>query len=286
MTSLIYYKNQFFHEGVIPFSASDLGLIRGYGVHEFIRTYQRVSFHLKDHLKRLKRSAKLVDITLPQSIERIEEIIDQMIQSMPNSQLGIKIIVTGGPSVDYFCPNGAPELILIAFPLSSSPKEFYAHGIKMITKVHQRSFPEAKSTEYLPAILGLKEAKKLGAEGVLFCDFKGQLLEAGRENFFAFKQGRLLTPSRGILKGITRQIVLNLAKNICPIEERDMHVSEIPSFDSAFITSTQKEIMPVSQIDQHVLTSNSNYAFFQQLISQFDSYVKDYCNQTTLHCTN
>ena len=126
------------------------------------------------------------------------------------------------------------------------------------------------------AIVSLSEAKKKGAEGVLFCDHNGYILEGGRENFFAIKQGTLITPKRGILQGITRQVVLEIAKSLCKIQVRDVHGTETPDFEAAFFTSTQKEIMPISQIDDVTLPAIHSCSLLRRIIASFKNYTQSY----------
>ena len=131
--------------------------------------------------------------------------------------------------------------------------ERFAQGIKLITTSLQRTAPEAKTTSYVSAIRALKEAKRHHAADALFVNEQGHVLEATRSNFFIFRGDTLVTPRAGILIGITRNVVLDLARGRFPIEERPILLDELPQADEAFITSSSREIVPVVQIDDLVI---------------------------------
>ena len=99
------------------------------------------------------------------------------------------------------------------------------------------------------AIRALKEAARRNATDALFVNEKGHVLEATRSNFFIFRGDTLVTPGTGILLGITRNVVLQLARGRFPVEERPVSLGELALADEAFITSSSREIMPVVQID-------------------------------------
>ena len=274
--TIIYKDGKFLKADKVTLSISDLALIRGYGVHEFIRAYDNVPFHLDMHLDRLEKSAKKLFIDLPHSLDEIKTIISELINLSSFNEIAIKLLLTGGESHDFFSPAGKPSFIAIAFPLPPNRIEHYRKGIKLLTKQHMRSYPEAKGTNYLSAIMGSLEAKKMSAHGVLFIDPAGNVLECGRENFFAVRKNTLITSKDGILKGITREIVLKISKQLCGLEERAVHKNEIPTFDGAFVTSTQKEIMPVGGIDNIKFIKGAAHPLIQKLISEFSAYVNQY----------
>ena len=166
-------------------------------------------------------------------------------------------------------PGGNPTFFAVAYPFKPFPKIYFEKGIKITTECYQRPFPLAKTIQYLPAIMALKK----GEVDVLFHDENGYLLESGTANFFAVKEGKIITPSEGVLKGITRQVVLELEE----VEERKIHFSEIESFEGAFLTSSNKEIMPVIQINNHVIPLT-----VQDLMKRFANHVKSY-EKNSLH---
>ena len=133
--------------------------------------------------------------------------------------------------------------------------ERFAQGIKLITTSLQRTAPEAKTTSYVSAIRALKEARRQQATDALFINEHGHVLEGTRSNFFIFRGDTLVTPREGILIGITRNVVLDLARGRFPIEERPIRLEELRQADEAFITSSSREIVPVVQVDELLIGS-------------------------------
>jgi len=228
---------------------TDLSILRGYGIFDYLRTYQNIPFHLSDHLKRFRQSAESIGLSLPKPLSEIAKNIETLLEKVPYSEVGLKIVLTGGVSSDLFMPSNAPTFFLLAYPFIHLPQKLYDEGIAVITKNYSRSLPTIKSIQYLPAILAMKEANEKGASDVLFVSDQGILTEATRANFFAFKGDTLITPARDILSGITREVVLELAQDHFPIEIRDIQLDECSSFTGAFLSSTDKEILPINRIN-------------------------------------
>jgi branched-chain amino acid aminotransferase len=140
-------------------------------------------------------------------------------------------------------------LAVLITVLGERDMQRFAQGYKLITARLQRTEPDAKTTNYLVAIRALKEAARRNASDALFVNERGHVLEATRSNFFIFRGDTLVTPGAGVLKGITRNVVLDLAMERFPIEERPILLDELALADEAFITASSREIMPVVQID-------------------------------------
>jgi branched-chain amino acid aminotransferase len=138
-------------------------------------------------------------------------------------------------------------------PLGERDMERFARGCKLITTRLQRESPEAKTTNYMAAVRALKEAARQGAADALFVNEQGHVLEATRSNFFIFRGDTLVTPREGVLIGVTRNVVLELARGRFAIEERPILLDELPLAGETFITSSSREITPVVQIDDLVI---------------------------------
>ena len=235
------------HEATI--SINDVAVLRGYSAFEALRTYNQRPFHLDEHLTRLYRSAELIELEIPWTREYIAAIINEVIRRNNYKHAAIRILVTGGESEDSILPIGKPLLAVLISQLPERDMQRFAQGYKLITTAFQRTAPEAKTTNYLVAIRALKEAARRNATEALFVNKQDHVLEATRSNFFIFRGDTLVTPGKGILMGITRNVVLKLARGRFHIEERPILLEELAQADEAFITSSSKEIMPVVQID-------------------------------------
>ena len=253
---------------------NDLGIVRGYGVFDFLRTYNGVPFKLREHVQRLQNSAKLIGLNLPWTTEEIEAIAQDTLGRNKLPEANIRIVVTGGASADFITPLGQPSLMVIVTPVSEYPKEYYERGVKAIAVQIERFLPKAKSLNYISAIGALQQAKLTNAVEALYINQQGHVLEGTTTNFYIFRESKLITPKEGILKGITRDVVLELAENRFEIVEQPIYYSDLSSCDEAFITSSTKEIMPVVQIDELDISKGKPGENTQLLMQLFQNYTR------------
>jgi branched-chain amino acid aminotransferase len=275
---IFYINGKFLDEKEAKISVYDLGLLRGYAVFDFLRTYNQKPFYLNDHLKRLLNSAKLIGLKHGYNLKLLRKIVTQTLKK--NIQKGleynIRIILTGGESKDFISPS-KPNLIVMITPLKKLDEKLYQKGGKLITKISERILPQAKTIIYSEAVKFIQEAKKKGAIEVLLLDKNKKILECTTSNFFAVIDGKIITPStEKILSGITRKIVINLAKRLkIPVIERDIYFNEIKKFDEAFITASNKEILPIIQIDNFKISTQPG-PITKTLMSQFKELTKNF----------
>ena len=248
-----YVGGQWVHPQEAALSVNDIAVLRGYSVFESLRTYDRRPFHLDEHLDRLYHSAELIEMVIPWPREDIIDVVREIIARNAYRHAAIRLLVTGGESEDGILPSGSPKLIVMITPLGERDMERFARGYKLITSSLQRVSPEAKTTNYIAAVRALKEAALRNANDALFVNEQGHVLEATRSNFFIFLGDTLVTPREGVLIGITRNVVLELARGRFAIEERPILVTELLAADEAFVTSSSREITPVVQIDELVI---------------------------------
>lgn len=253
---------------------NDLGIVRGYGVFDFLRTYNGVPFKLREHIQRLQKSAQLIGLTLSWSTEELEAIAQDTLTRNTFPESNIRIVVTGGSSTDFITPLGQPSLMVIITPVSEYPRDYYEQGVKAITVQIDRFFPSAKSLNYISAIGALQQAKLTYAVEALYVNQQSHVLEGTTTNLFVFRGSQLITPKENILNGITRAVVLELANDKFDVIEQPIYHSELSSCDEAFITSSTKEIMPIVQIDDLQISDGKPGKNTQLLMDLFHRYTK------------
>lgn len=266
MNTLVYIHDQFMKGEEATISPLDLSVLRGFGVMDYLRTYGGEPFRLREHLERFVFSANEIGLTVPKSIEEMEAIVHELIERCDFEETSIKVVLTGGISENQLMPEGLPTFFAVAYPFKPFPKLYFDEGIRITTACYQRPFPKAKSIVYLPAIMELKK----GSIDVLFHNEKGELLETGTANFFALKEGKIITPKEGVLIGVTRQVVCELAD----VEERTIMIDEIKGFEGAFLTSSNKEIMPVIQINNFDINNRVIPLTILDLMKSFANHTK------------
>ena len=275
--NVYYVDGNYLPEDRAVLSVNDLGLLRGYGVFDFLRTYNGRPFHLADHVARLYQSAKIIDLSLPCSEnEMIDIALKTFERNKALAEANIRLVVTGGASADSITPDNRTRLLVMVTDLHQCPEQWYRKGAAVITSRGERYLPRAKSTNYLPAILALAQARRQGAMESIYMDREGHLLEGTTTNFFAFINGRLTTPGNSILLGITRQVILKLAAGEFDAEIRDIHGDEIPGMEEAFITASNKQVVPVVRIDKHIIGDGRPGKRTRRLMQLFSAYTHQY----------
>jgi branched-chain amino acid aminotransferase len=284
MADFIYYINGAFvlaREATV--SAGDLGLVRGYGVFDVLRTYDRIPFALRRHLERLERSAQQVNLPLPASLDELERLVHATLARNaavePERDVTVRLIVTGGASAGFLLPDGNPSLLILVAPVRSVPGHHYTEGAALITADIPRFLPSVKSINYIPAILGQQRARAAGAVEALYCTAEEVISECTTANFFVVAGGKLITPNQDVLAGITRNITLELADDVMDVTLRPIRRDELRTVDEAFITSTTKEIMPIVRIDDITIGNGRPGPLTARLAALFRAYSHQSSNQ-------
>lgn len=279
MSGIFYMDGVFVEQADAQLPVTDLAIIRGYGVFDFTRTYNRQPFHLEAHVARLFRSAELVMIDMLWTQAEICDIIRGAIAKNPDyADCNVRFMVTAGDTIDSLNPAGKPRLIVMVNPVTILPQAFRDHGIKIITTPDTRAYPGVKSINYLPALLALKQAQAQDAIDALFIDDNQFVREGTTNNLFAILGNTLVTPPlENVLGGITRAVVLDLASKIdgIRIEERYISLEEVYNADEVFMTSSIKEVMPVRQINDRIIGDGRPGEATQLLYTLFTAYVRE-----------
>lgn len=279
--NIFYIDGEFVPENRSVVSVNDLGLLRGYGIFDFLRTYKRRPFYLKEHIDRLECSAKLIGLCLPHTKEEIFNIVTETLAKNVNlEEANIRILLTGGMTEDSITPLNKPRLIVMVTPATIFSEQIYKNGVAIITTHDERYIPGSKSINYIPGIIALNRAHQQDAIESVYIDRLGRVLEGTTSNYFAFIGNKLVTPGIAILPGITRQVVLKLAEKEFDVEIRDIYKEEIRLMDEIFITSSNKEVMPVVRADDVILGNGKPGEQTCRIMKMFKQYTSDYGKQT------
>lgn len=274
MIKYCYFNGKFIAENKARLGLYDLGLLRGYGVFDFMRSYQGRVILLDEHLKRLAKSAKLAGLKVPFAKMKIKSVIRKLLRLNKLEQACIRIVITGGQSQDGITyDDSSPTFFILTRPVSPQNNLVCQQGVKLITVGHQRPLAEAKTTCYLIRLLKQKEKQRQRAYEILYCD-NGLALECSTSNFFIFKGQTLITAKDNILKGTRRALVLKLAKAKFKVEERPLLVSELKNASEAFLTSTVRNIVPVVRIDKIKIGDGRVGKHTRYLMERLNKYIE------------
>ncbi|PIR69400.1 MAG: amino acid aminotransferase [Candidatus Niyogibacteria bacterium CG10_big_fil_rev_8_21_14_0_10_46_36] len=247
---------------------NDLGVLRGYGVFDFLRTYNKKPFLMKEHLDRLEQSARRLHLAIPVPREDIEKAVYTLIRKNAFPETSLRFVLTGGISATGFFPEEKPTFFILAEKSEAMPEYMYQRGISVVTHEYLRDIPEAKTNNYMIAVK-MRNLKKNKRFVEMLYMYQGNILEATTSNIFFVKGNTLITPKKNILVGTTRNFVIRLARKDFRIEERDVHIDEIKQVSEAFLTATNKEILPVVRINKYVIGDGKVGLHTKELMSRF-----------------
>lgn len=245
-TLYVIFNGKLIPENDAKLSITDLAIVRGYGIFDFFKTVNGIPIFLEDNLDRFYQSANLMDLPVNYSRDELKAQITTLMEANMIPDSGIKILLTGGYSSDGYS-IAEPNLIISQQALKRN-LALESTGLKLLPFHYHRPFSLVKSIDYVMGIQALKVAKSQGADDVVYIQ-NGLISECPRANFFLVSQdGKLLTASEDVLQGITRKKIIELAKTIMVVEVRNISVEDIASASEAFISSTTKNITPVTAL--------------------------------------
>lgn len=252
---------------------SDLAILRGYGVFDFFLIRNGQPLFLEDYLDRFFNSARLVELEMPVSRDELRDQVLELKKANALEKGAIRLVLTGGYAEDSFTP-GSPNLLVLAHAYHPPMGLTHPEGVKLVLQEFQREFPEAKTLNYGYAIRMRHQLQDAGAYAGLYHQDQ-QVLESSRSNIFFVFEGRVLaTPADGILPGITRMHILKIADTLMPVEVRPISTSEIRHAREAFLTGSNKPIVPVIQIDEQIIGNGKPGPVTRQLSAAWEDYIQ------------
>ncbi|MBL7714680.1 MAG: aminotransferase class IV [Bdellovibrionales bacterium] len=263
----------------------DRGFLYGDSLYEVARTYGGKALFMSEHLDRLFESAKLARMQLSQSKEEYRRQMEASIQAFralpgqSQSEAYCRIIVTRGAGKIGFglnCVMTPTQYVILTQKLEPPSAEQFQKGFKYRVVERFRNHPNAtdpamKSGNYLNSLLAFLEAGD-GFDDALLCNADGHLTEGTTFNIFYVKNGIVVTSPLdiGILDGLTRRATLELAKKLkIPVREVRFPKERLYEADEVFMTSTIKEVFPVTKVDQHTIAKGKPGPITEKLNQAF-----------------
>ncbi|MHB0987770.1 MAG: aminotransferase class IV [Bellilinea sp.] len=237
------------------------------GAYTTFRTYQKYSaLHLNDHLRRLETSAGLAGHPIRLDTDQLRRNLRVALTQYPGSEARVRLTIPFGLDA---------ETIYIHVDALSVPTAVqYANGVKTLTAQMQRNNPSAKLSNFIQSSREARRRLPEGFEEIFMVDERGNILEGLTSNFYAVMGGEIWTAGQGMLSGITRQIVLLLAEDAgCPVHLEAPELSNLFCFAEAFITSTSRAVLPVTEIDYEPVGDGKPGPITRKLMQMYDKKV-------------
>jgi branched-chain amino acid aminotransferase len=235
------------------------------GVYTTLRTYdQNRLLALRAHLQRLQDSYVALGREHPLDLAAIRSAVRTVLALEGLNAARLRITT----------PFESDQVFISIEPFETYPVEDYTQGVRCATGRVTREVPKAKQTNFIAPSCAVKERLNTGIHELLLVDTESRILEGTTSNFFAVWNGVLRTAGQGVLEGVTRGIVLAQAQAMVPVVYEAIKLSDLSQTTEAFITSSSREVMPVIQIDEHVIGAGRPGSITQGLAARYREFLK------------
>ncbi len=265
----IYINGKFYKRKDAKISVFDSSTMLGDGIWDSLRYHNDNFIFLKEHLDRLYKDAKLIDLKIHLTRKKLSEALIKTIKiNKMKTDIHLRIIVSRGiKSTPYQSPKvtiSKPTIIII--PEYKKPDiKAYKKGLKLVTVKTIRGpinvqNPQINSLSKLNCILACIEANKKNADEALMFDINGNVATNNSTHFFFVKNNTVFTSTgKYCVTGITRQKIINLCKkNKIKVKEKNFKLKEVLNADEAFCTGSFAGIVPVNQINKKKYSLKKN----------------------------
>jgi len=265
-------------------SVFDHGFLFGEGIYETLRTYNGEPFLFDRHMRRLRRSASMINLALPFEDRQFADRFDQTMRAAGLGPAGggeayIRLLVTRGIGDLTYDPAATPEpsVVVIVKPHVDLEEALYERGVRVALVSIIRNHPETvnpliKSNNLLNCALAMQEAVRRGAFEGLMRNYRGELAEFSTANLFIVKGGAVLTPplAAGLLPGITREFLFEVGADAgVPVREQALKDPDLFGADEVFLTSTTREIVPIVTVDDRTIGNGKPGPVTKALLQRF-----------------
>ncbi len=278
MEEIVYLNGNLTPRSRARLSPFDHGFLYSYGLFETMRAYDGKIFRLDRHLTRLQQSAKVLKIDSKFATFDLEQACYDVLEANKLTQARIRLTISAGEGDITPNPDTCKHItVFIAVRKLKLPSpESYHRGFRTVLSSYRRNsqspLASIKSTAYLDNVLARQEARTSGADETIILNERGHVAEGSGTNIFLLKGKTLITPciESGVLPGITREAVLELARSLrIEAVEREVELTELFEAKEAFLTNSIIEIMPLAWLDNKPIGTGQVGILTQRLTSAY-----------------
>lgn len=283
MTEIIYFNGHLVPRAEAKLSPFDYGFLYGYGLFETMRAYEGHIFRLDRHLTRLRCSAESLGLRPKLDAFDLENACVETLQANKLKNARVRLTITAGegdmtPDLNT-CSN--LTVLVAAKNFVPLPPEKYEQGFKaalsFLRRDSQSPLSRLKCTCYVSNILARMEAKAAGCDEAIMLNELNYIAEGSTANIFLVSKGEISTPSleSGILPGITREAVLEIARDLnIKTVERQVELRELSRAEEAFVTNSIIEVMPLTWLNGEPIGTGKPGKLTRNLMAAYKELVK------------
>ena len=277
--SIVYLDGDYLPIEEAKVSVLDRGFIFGDGVYEVIPAYGGHLFRLEQHLQRLHDSLQGIHLENPLDNQQWQQVIEEIVKRNDNDQQDQSIylqVTRGAAKRDHIFPDEISQTVFVmSTPMLAVSQEKLDKGVSAITHDDIRwRYCHIKSIALLPNTLMRQIAREAGAdEAILNRD--GKITEGAASNVFIVKNGKIITPAKDecLLPGITRDLILEIAADAgLDYSESDISFDDLQTADEIWLTSSTKEILPVTQLDNKPVGNGKPGACWKDMLARYQQH--------------
>jgi branched-chain amino acid aminotransferase len=273
---IVYVNGEWSEPDDARISVFDSGFIGGVAVFDTLACWEGRIFKLGAHLERFRRSTHAAGIPLREAGASLEDAVIETVRRSELREAYVQVIATRGKRLASSEPPGEPTLIVYAIPyIWIASEEKRKAGISVVIPAIRNTpstsvDPKIKNFNRMHQYLARQEAQLAGADDVVMLDSQGRLTEAPGANLFVVQAGALLTPAEGVLRGITRATVFEIAEEFrIPASAGDLTPYDLYTADEAFLCTTAGGIIPIARADGRAIGSGAPGPLTQRIHDRY-----------------
>lgn len=244
------------------------------GVYSALRTFAHNQFlYLDAHLARTEQSMRLLG--WPDELDRdsLCAALHEAVTAVPWADSRVRFDILARPAPDKLGTDG--RVLLAVTPLIPPPAAYYENGVAVgIAKGLERENPLAKTAVYTQRRAQFLAAHHEDVYEYLLLDGAGRILEGTGTNFWGVRDGALYTAGEGVLEGITRKIILQLAPALgIPVHLEAIPLAAVGTLDEAALSGSSRAFLPVVRVGEQVVGNGRPGPISRQILAAYNEFL-------------
>ena len=280
----VFHNDRLLPVEQVRLSPGQSGLMSGWGLFTTVRVVDGIPFAFERHWNRLARDAERIHCPFPFEAERVLARMGEVLGANKVREGCARIYIIYNQAGFWRSDESFPAADLLLYSSDLPP---HRDVVRLAMREHGRHagspLAGVKVTSWLNNVWNLYEAQQAGCDEVVLLNERGEVSECTAANIFCAEGGRVVTPplSSGCLQGVTRGFVLELAPQAgIPVEERALFPEDLYSADEVFISSTNRNVVTVGEVDGHQIAATAN-PLVPKLEKIFEAYIREYVETRT-----